>query len=88
MLILFNWYKLGIISENTILKAIHNQELQPMLHLQLGIISENTILKAIHNRLLFMAKAIIVGNYKRKYNFESNSQLAKSLDERTFSWEL
>jgi len=40
---------LGIISKNTILKAIHNIKLVFDLVEMLGIISKNTILKAIHN---------------------------------------
>ncbi len=40
---------LGIISKNTILKAIHNTIAALQLVCLLGIISKNTILKAIHN---------------------------------------
>jgi len=42
---------LGIISKNTILKAIHNSKLQAYNIHELGIISKNTILKAIHNMM-------------------------------------
>ncbi len=35
-------------------------------------------MKAIHNAVPTMGLVSYVGNYKLKYNFESNSQLAKS----------
>ncbi len=65
-----------IISENTILKAIHNVLGRVILSYGLRIISENTILKAIHNPFKGVGNVIAVENHKRKYNFESNSQLA------------
>ncbi|GAQ50190.1 hypothetical protein FPK15_contig00138-0001 [Flavobacterium psychrophilum] len=34
-------------------------------------------MKAIHNALVGINESIFVGNYKLKYNFESNSQLAR-----------
>jgi hypothetical protein len=55
---------LGIISKNTILKAIHNICLLFELDAVLGIISKNTILKAIHNTCLWLKNLPKVGNYK------------------------
>ncbi len=55
---------LGIISKNTILKAIHNQILIRENDFALGIISKNTILKAIHNPTQQQAQETMVGNYK------------------------
>ena len=40
---------LGIISKDTILKAIHNDYILIETIIKLGIISKDTILKAIHN---------------------------------------
>ena len=55
---------LGIISKNTILKAIHNITFDLNSTLKLGIISKNTILKAIHNLFLSLYFARYVGNHK------------------------
>ena len=56
--------KLGIISKNTILKAIHNVLFILNWYYGLGIISKNTILKAIHNGVGLEPTETYVGNYK------------------------
>ena len=56
--------KLGIISKNTILKAIHNVYGIVFVCELLGIISKNTILKAIHNGCSLLLCLYHVGNYK------------------------
>ncbi|GEJ31138.1 hypothetical protein FPN186_contig00139-0001 [Flavobacterium psychrophilum] len=43
-------------------------------------------MKAIHNALVGINESIFVGNYKLKYNFESNSQLARPKNEQLYSW--
>ena len=54
---------LGIITKNTILKAIHNVKCAHILILRLGIITKNTILKAIHNIIVLILDTVKVGNY-------------------------
>nr|WP_185964799.1 hypothetical protein [Flavobacterium franklandianum] len=45
-------------------------------------------MKAIHNPLAIDETAVIVGNYKLKYNFESNSQQGNRTSLTTNGWEL
>ena len=55
---------LGIISKDTILKAIHNVTISHYPSYLLGIISKDTILKAIHNSRYSNSDKSWVGNYK------------------------
>ena len=55
---------MGIISKNTILKAIHNSKSTIVPFEVLGIISKNTILKAIHNKWWNSDTGCKIGNYK------------------------
>ena len=64
MYILFIEAWLGIISKNTILKAIHNVSSFIFFLDALGIISKNTILKAIHNIEIASWQTYKVGNHK------------------------
>ncbi|GAW90556.1 hypothetical protein [Flavobacterium psychrophilum] len=43
-------------------------------------------MKAIHNRIAPSNNIFAVGNYKLKYNFESNSQRGMPLTATTSSW--
>ncbi|GAW90555.1 hypothetical protein FPS14_contig00070-0001 [Flavobacterium psychrophilum] len=43
-------------------------------------------MKAIHNGTLKYIPFINVGNYKLKYNFESNSQRTRNDTKQTDSW--
>ncbi|HGE5775580.1 TPA: hypothetical protein ACGGHC_002413 [Flavobacterium psychrophilum] len=43
-------------------------------------------MKAIHNLSLLYENAENVGNYKLKYNFESNSQLQYGSVKHQWSW--
>ena len=63
-----------MLSENTILKAIHNVNTLFLSNIILRMLSENTILKAIHNCTLIYQSVFVTANAKWKYNFESNSQ--------------
>ncbi len=45
-------------------------------------------MKAIHNDIENQEKVIKVGNYKLKYNFESNSQLIPITKQNQIGWEL
>ncbi|MFA9191308.1 hypothetical protein AAGV28_07990 [Flavobacterium sp. FZUC8N2.13] len=45
-------------------------------------------MKAIHNQIAMNTAMAIVGNYKLKYNFESNSQLGNTVYFNEDSWEL
>ena len=45
-------------------------------------------MKAIHNTTDLGNKVDKVGNYKLKYNFESNSQLTNIRQKITIGWEL
>ena len=51
-------------SKNTILKAIHNDEIAVKNIKPLGIMSKNTILKAIHNQDGINSHLAIVGNHE------------------------
>ena len=53
-----------MLSENTILKAIHNYRLAINLPYRLRMLSENTILKAIHNKLTICFTASVTANAK------------------------
>ncbi|GAW90780.1 hypothetical protein FPS14_contig00110-0001 [Flavobacterium psychrophilum] len=43
-------------------------------------------MKAIHNPFKVYCEPTAVGNYKLKYNFESNSQPYKGVPNTLFSW--
>ncbi|HFG0578571.1 TPA: hypothetical protein ACGFUY_002431 [Flavobacterium psychrophilum] len=43
-------------------------------------------MKAIHNELHYVQTFLDVGNYKLKYNFESNSQLIMFNHEVSICW--
>nr|WP_185964797.1 hypothetical protein [Flavobacterium franklandianum] len=45
-------------------------------------------MKAIHNTPEALKKEFLVGNYKLKYNFESNSQHRRLSGSGATSWEL
>nr|WP_185964800.1 hypothetical protein [Flavobacterium franklandianum] len=45
-------------------------------------------MKAIHNNEYEIPQKVVVGNYKLKYNFESNSQLIGRINQTTNGWEL
>nr|WP_262710332.1 hypothetical protein [Flavobacterium psychrophilum] len=43
-------------------------------------------MKAIHNYISFVTSIVSVGNYKLKYNFESNSQRMMQICGMIQSW--
>ena len=58
-----------------ILKAIHNLlTISATSDIGCVVSTKIQILKAIHNLIHILTWQVLVGNYKLKYNFESNSQ--------------
>ena len=53
-----------MLSKNTILKAIHNQDVYPEALNELRMLSKNTILKAIHNLYVSIVFATKTANAK------------------------
>ncbi len=45
-------------------------------------------MKAIHNEFILVSVGLVVGNYKLKYNFESNSQPDAGTSKIIEGWEL
>nr|WP_189337089.1 hypothetical protein [Flavobacterium laiguense] len=45
-------------------------------------------MKAIHNKDIATCKEYVIGNYKLKYNFESNSQRIFLINRVYIYWEL
>ena len=79
---------LGIISKNTIQKAIHNAKHGNYRLRNVGNYKQKYNLESNSQPLNNLSGFFIVGNYKQKYNLESNSQPVGLSNVDNTSWEL